>query len=651
MCGIAGHWNFTGEDISDETLDSYVDSLKHRGPGSRGVWRNREQGISLGHRRLAVFDLSDKGRQPMQYANGRYWITFNGEIFNFLELEEELKAKGYTFESTCDTEAILAAYQEWGEDCLLKLNGAFAFGIWDNVKQTLFLARDHFGIKPFHYILTDTYFAFASEMKAFLHLPAFELEFDKEIMAETIANVNGLEGTERTLLKGVNRLPGGYCMTMTGQGKVTKRQWWNTYAHIPKDIPTDEKQQIERFKEIFRDSCRLRLRSDLPIVATLSGGLDSSSVTSMTASILKEEGMVTHFDKVYTASFPGTNQEESEHAQAVADFYNLPLMVRTIDLDKNLDKLINDIIWHHEDIYWVLPAGPWLIYQDIKQQRGDVVALDGSGGDEVAIGQSFLIQDDMASALLRFDWARYKELKAILLSMLGGSLDELATGVIPILKRAFLNIGLAQKTIVPLFSRIVTISPRSFLNKQPRPKNLFYPFRFRKPKAFTTLQHSTYVWVHYTGMPTVDRMYDRGPAANTISLRAPLLDYRLVTYAMGLPDDMKVGHGYAKYILREAMKGLMPESVRLRTSKVGFTSPMNKWLKGPLNAWLKNTICDEEFLASSIWNGPAIKKYVEREMELENWDKISLLWPIFHAFHTMRIFTQAAQDIRQKAAQ
>lgn len=640
MCGILGYWNLKDRQISDQVFDEYVDSLSHRGHGSRGVWRDAKSGLSLGHRRLAIFDLSDRGAQPMSYGNGRYWITFNGEIFNYLEIQAELKQLGHSFKSTCDTEVILAAYAQWGEKCLLRFNGAFAFAIWDAVAKTLWAARDHFGIKPFHYIVTDDYVAFASEMKSFLKLPHFKVDFDEALVAETIANVNGLEGTEHCLLKGVKRLQAGFSMIVTPDGNITKKQWWRTIDHIPKDIPSNEAEQIERFRSLFEDACRLRLRSDLPIVATLSGGLDSSSVTAMTASLLHEEGAVNHFERAFVASFPGTNQEETQYARAVAQQYNLPLTVREIDLDEDMMSMIDDMIWFYEDIYWILPVGSWRIYKDIgSQKQGGIVALDGSGGDDMLASQYFMIQEDMGAALARLDWARFRELQNILIGMSGGSIDRIPSGLGDVVRLKLINSPFMQKAL-PVLSKLFSIPPRSFLRKQPTKLQLYYPYQFRKPASFTALQHSQYVWTHFTGMPTVNRTYDRGPAAHGISLRAPLLDWRLVTFSLGLSDNMKVGHGYAKYILRQAMAGLMPENVRLRTDKVGFTSPMDRWFAGPLNTWLQDTITDKDFLASAIWDGPAVAAYVRQSMAEKRWTAISPLWPIFHAFHTMRIFQQ-----------
>src|SRR5581483_8902586 len=322
MCGIVGYWALTRNDLPDEVMDRFTDSMAHRGPDSRGVWRNRKLGLSFGNRRLAGIDLSDRGRQPMSYAEGRYWINYNGTVYNYLEVREELKAKGHRFQSDTDTEVILAAYVEWGPKCQYKLNGDFAFAIWDEKEQTLFISRDQFGLKPFYYIATKDVFAFASELKAFLQIPSLDTSFNEDLVAETLTNINGLEGTDLTLLKQVKRLPGGHSLTMKPGQPPRIEQWWKTVDHLV-EVPKKFDDQVAEFRELFFDSCRLRLRSNRPIVTNLSGGLDSSSVTSVMATLRKEAGLAPAQQRAYVARFPGTNQDEFEYAKAVVDYHQI----------------------------------------------------------------------------------------------------------------------------------------------------------------------------------------------------------------------------------------------------------------------------------------------------------------------------------------
>ena len=214
MCGITGIWNFNDQAISKPMLEHFTNSLTHRGPDGNGFYIDKDANLGFGHRRLAIIDTTDTGHQPMSYGNGRYWITFNGEIYNFLELRDELKKDGYQFFTESDTEVVIAAYDRWGEDCQLHFNGMWAFAIWDKKKKKLFISRDRFGIKPLLYYSDNKHFAFASEMKAFLNLNWFPLEFDASMISTSLLDSKLVEGTEQTLLKNLHRLLGGYCLTL-----------------------------------------------------------------------------------------------------------------------------------------------------------------------------------------------------------------------------------------------------------------------------------------------------------------------------------------------------------------------------------------------------------------------------------------------------
>ena len=233
--------------------------------------------LGLGHRRLAIIDTSDGGRQPMSFGDGRYWITFNGEIYNFLELKAELEHSGYQFKTDSDTEVILAGYHCWGEDCQLRFNGMWAFAIWDRDERKLFISRDRFGVKPLIYYFDQKHFAFASEMKAFLALEWFQPDFDPAMVTAALSNERLIEGDERCLLQGLRHLFGGHCLTLKMGENLKIRRWWNTLDHL-ESVPEKYEDQVNQFRELFLDACRIRMRSDVPIGTALSGGLDSSSI-------------------------------------------------------------------------------------------------------------------------------------------------------------------------------------------------------------------------------------------------------------------------------------------------------------------------------------------------------------------------------------
>ncbi len=640
MCGIVGIWEWNTKTISDTGFDRLVDTLTYRGPGSRGTWQDEKMGVRLGHRRLAVFDLTDRGAQPMSYAGERYWITFNGEIYNYLELREELSRLGHTFRSTGDTEVLLAAYAQWGQACQLKFNGIWALAIWDRKTQQLFLSRDNFGIKPLHYIRTDQYFAFASEMKAFLALPQFQVNFDEDLITETLTNINGLEATEHCLLRGVKRLPAGHCMVVQVGKQPMAQCWWNTLDHLPTDIPKSFADQTERFKELFTNACRIRLRGDLPVITNLSGGLDSSSITAVTAMLLRRQGMPSEQQRAFVACFPGTNQDETEYAKAVAEFHHITPVYHTIGITPQVQNMLDTIMWHHEDIYWVLPLGPWLIYHSMGQEQG-IVTLDGGGGDEILAGHHFYLLDMIQHALRSGQWKLVRDLQTTVAHMAGSSPVQYRLPYLA--KRQLLGIASVQKRIVPFIGKYTPALPQYFLRRSPRHYRLRYEWDMPAFQTLTPLQRSQYIWMHYTGLPTIARVYDRGAAAHAVAVRTPFLDWRLATYGLALPDNSKVQHGYTKYILREAMQGMLPETVRLRTSKVGFTSPMDKWFAGPLRAWLLQTIEDPTFVHSTIWDGLALQQYVQRRVQAQDWSAVAALWPFFNMHHVLRLFREKSQ--------
>ena len=246
MGGVTGYWGYSAADLAKSVFSVFTDSIAHRGPDGFGIEHFPEARLWLGHRRLAIVDLSEQARQPMSYAEGRYWLTYDGEVYNYLELREELRGLGHRFISDFDSEVILAAYAQWGQECQLRFNGMWAFAIWDARDRRLFLSRDRFGIKPLHYSRHAGALAFASELKAFLTLPWIDGAFDPDILAETLANVDWQEARPETLLPGVNRLPAGHAMLVDAAGGMKISSWWNTLDHLPKP-PSRLDEQVEEF--------------------------------------------------------------------------------------------------------------------------------------------------------------------------------------------------------------------------------------------------------------------------------------------------------------------------------------------------------------------------------------------------------------------
>jgi asparagine synthase (glutamine-hydrolysing) len=497
MCGIAGLLDFSRGDVAD-LIDRFTDALAHRGPDGRGTFADGP--IALGHRRLSILDPSPAGACPMAVPcpdGTTLYITFNGEIYNFLELRAELETAGYQFRSDTDTEVIAAAWHFWGDDCQRRMNGMWAFAIWSPATQKLFASRDRFGVKPFYVMVQGTRVAFASEIKAFLALPDFTPRVCDDAVATFFANPSAYDGVSMaTALAGVHRMPPGHSLTVTREGSRGFRRWWETREHLP-DVPARYEEQTEQFRALFLDAVRLRMRSDVPVGTSLSGGLDSGAVASAVAYVARGD---THGDltrcaadwqRTFIATFPGHEVDERRYADAVVEHTGASPVYRAFDPDRALAD-ISASVWAMDDLS-AAPAVPVLNIYRTMRAHGVVVTLDGHGGDELLAGYSW-----------------YRDLPA-----------------------ASLNAAL-------------------------------------------------YTDFHRTHLPSILRNYDGCSMANGVEVRSPFLDPSLVTFAFALPGDTKFDGNWTKRILRDALRGIMPEVIRTRRSKLGFESPLVAWANGAL---------------------------------------------------------------------
>lgn len=532
MCGITGILSFN-RPINPIELSRFTNSLSHRGPDGEGTYIDGP--VGLGHRRLAILDLNQAGQCPMPYggADGRrYWITFNGEVYNFLELKKELLNAGFTFRTETDTEVVVAAYAHWGEDCLFHFNGMWAFAIWDSHAKTLFLARDRFGIKPLYYLGTDR-FAFASELKAFLSLDGFTPALNTHIVPTLLSRSYAYEGTtDQTTLKGVQRLPAGHALTINPQGQGRLRKWWETRDHIPA-VPSRYEEQVERFRELFLDAVRIRMRSDVPVGTCLSGGVDSSAVVSSMAYLQqgKRNGLERcprDWQQTFITSFPGSELDERRYAEQVVEHIGARPHYWVFDPNTTTAHIVESV-WAMDDVCPDLGVEAWATYRTMRQNNV-VVSLDGHGGDELLCGYSWYL-----------DW------------------------------------------------------PMNQVND-----NLYKDF-------------------HYTLMPTILRNYDRCSMASGVEVRMPIMDWRLVTFAFGLKAESKIGGGFTKRVFREAMKGIMPEAIRVRRQKIGFALPLFDWYNDELLPFIRKVTNHRLWLESPFWNGAQLREQIIRKSEAGAW--------------------------------
>jgi asparagine synthase (glutamine-hydrolysing) len=623
MCGIVGIWNQNGEPVDQMVLRRFTDSLSHRGPDGNGFYIDPEANLGFGHRRLAIIDTTDGGRQPMSYANGRYWITFNGEIYNFLELKSELGGYGYQFQTDSDTEVILTAYHHWGEDCQQKFNGMWAFAIWDRQERNLFLSRDRFGVKPLIYYFDNKRFAFASEMKAFLTLDWFQLEFNPSMVTAALSNERLVEGSEDCLLQGLRHLLGGHCLTLKPGESPKIRRWWRTLDHLEK-APERYEDQVLRFQELFLDACRIRMRSDVPIGTALSGGLDSSSVLCGMRYIRNtnnaSDRLANDWQKAFVVTYPGSKIDERKYADMVVNHTGVT-PVYSIGNAELYMEYFDDILFHLEEIADI-HLGPWLVYKT-QRENGIVVTLDGHGGDETLGGYSWYITAALKDAIRSASPLQVNEL-LMTLKGLGVFSD-----------------GHILKILKDYFTKQI--------NRQNHPWLLQKPMRFASsnyiedmPAANSgdAIYKSLYVDFHFTQLPTILRNYDRISMAHGVEIRAPFMDWRLVSYLFSLPSNAKIGSGFTKRILRDALKGILPEPVRTRTQKLGFPNLAEAWTSPRAQEFIRDVTTSLEFQQSAIWNGRKIVKDLEISTRNQDAEQIHRAWIFVQAMSLMKLFRE-----------
>jgi asparagine synthase (glutamine-hydrolysing) len=659
MCGIVGIWHLDTKPIDTHELDRFTDSLSHRGPDGRGTYLSEDGCLGLGHRRLAVLDTSHSGQQPISFANDRFWLTYNGEVYNFIELRKTLESLGHIFKTETDSEVLLRAYVEWGEDFLYQLNGMWAFAIWDQDRKILFIARDRFGVKPLHYFFNGRIFAFASELKAFMALdPSYRPDFDHEM----VALMSNLESVERSLLTNVKILGPGEKMVVNGDGVLRKTSWWDTQNHLF-EAPMSYLDQIDQFRSVFLDCCRLRLRSDVRVATALSGGLDSSAVIAGLHTAVKtspRSRIPEDWQSAYIFDYVNTRHSERDYGEAMANAVGANK--RIIEGNEQLVNLNNiiDCTYSLETIKNKEPLiGPWLLYKAMRSD-GVSVSIDGHGGDELLGGYVHHVKAALGSALFPYpNVQRYRDVVEIYQGLLSGDTPERVyresitiprtlLGLLPtrkqlnessIAKINFVGDAFFGDHWASLKEKYLSSKDDSFLlGKKGNPV-----YRKRGLDGLNSLNmgvlgRTLYNDFHGGTLPKILRNFDRASMAHGIEIRAPMLDWRLVTLAFSLPDDAKIGGGYTKRILRDAFTPELPDVIRTRKSKLGFSSPIENWYKTILKEFILDEINSRSFLESEVWNGPKIREFVVNCYATAQYREATKSWKYIQASILMKEF-------------
>ena len=581
MCGLLGYWG----QIDRSRFEHALERLEHRGPDGAGIWRDNDVPLTLGHRRLAILDPTEAGAQPMHF--GDHSVVYNGEIYNFVEIRSTLQEKGYQFKTHSDTEVLLAAYDHWGPECLSQFNGMWALAIWNHRDQSLFLSRDRFGKKPLFFCFQKDAFIVGSEMKALMPLMQ-RVELNEEFTS--LSNeLFTYESSDQCLVKNIVRFPAGSYAIVKPEdiecGRLTAVKFWDTMDQLV-DVPADYGQQVERFKELFVDACRLRMRSDVPIGTALSGGIDSSAVACTMHHVAKGpagESMASDWQRAFVATFPGTSLDEREYAESVVQHIGSQGVFMPIDPAAGMEKL-GDYLYLFEELYWTTPIPMIDIYRAVSAD-GVKVTIDGHGADELLSGYDGFLKG-LDDSLWDFSYARH------VLRCWGNPSPT---------RRDVWN-----QLVVNHHGRKGLL--KFLLNRLIRPQR-----EDIKRKRFGHLNQELYHCFHKGILPTLLRNYDRYSMAASVEIRMPFMDHRLVSFCFSLPWQSKIPRSstYTKALIRDAIGPWMPQKVRERRSKIGFSTPVAEWFKGGWKECILDTIGSQAFAECEIIDPKSVKQRVE----------------------------------------
>jgi asparagine synthase (glutamine-hydrolysing) len=578
MCGIAG---VVGPDPTPEIISAMLECIAHRGPDGVGQVI-RDGRVGLGHRRLAIIDLSDEASQPMRSASGCELIL-NGEIYNYVELRSELASSGAVFRTSSDTEVLLAAYDRWGVDCLSRLNGMFALALYDPARRTLLLARDRFGEKPLYYHRApDGFFLFASEIKALLVYPGVAARAERQTVYRFLRHKLA-EHEPATYFEGIVALPPAHYLELhVDDGQQVQQRYWSLEGSVPD--PRSRGELVAAYRDLLADSIRIRLRADVAVGSSLSGGIDSSAIVGYLA-----KGRHVKRQHTFSARFPGWPLDEGGYIADVSAFsraqsHEVAPAPDPADLEK--------VIWHQDQPFGSLSIyAQWAVMR-LAREHGVTVLLDGQGADETVAGYPFYF-----AALFRylFRTGRWLQLAR---EMRGFSAVH---GRARLRSLAFYAVPESAARLLRGLRRGPGLSA-AFARTQAGAGSRAPSARFR-----TDLDEMLASTLTATMLPGLLRYADRNSMAFGREVRLPYLDHRLVELAFSLPWEMKLRGGRTKRILREAMRDYLPDSVRARTDKIGYAPPQAAWLRGPLREWAEDLLASQRF-AEREWNdAPAVR--------------------------------------------
>ena len=612
MCGICGIVA-PGRPAEIATVEAMSRRLAHRGPDGAGSFA--DDGCALGFRRLAIIDLSDAGMQPFASPDGRYRLVHNGEIYNYRELRAELEGRGHRFRTATDTEVLLASFVEWGDACVERFVGMWAFAIWDTREHRLYASRDRFGIKPFYYREAGGRLVFASEPKAFLSDPEAGLEPNRVAIAEYLTQ-SYLDHTENTFFADVHRLPPAHSLVFDRDGLRISRYW----RLEPRDAPAGD--AAEAVREAFLDAIRLHLRSDVAVGSCLSGGIDSSAVVGSVAELLRESAAdasaVGTRQRTFTAYFEDAGFDERPYAEAVVAASAAQPHWITFDDHQLVDDLPTIVAGQDEPFGSTSMVAQWYVMRAAKQ-AGLTVMLDGQGGDEVFGGYRAFVGFRLADLLA------HGRVPSVVSELRAFSDVHSAGALLTSLARPFAPEALTRAV------RSRTRGAAPLLH--PDLRGLTAPVESDGSAFGERLRRHQELLLTRRGLPELLRYEDRNSMAHSLEARVPFLDHRLVELAFSLPGGELIRGGRTKDVLRRALAGVLPASVAARRDKLGFVTPERRWFRGELGVFAAQIFSSPELAERGFVDPAALQQRLRRHRSgeidagMELWRALNLeLW-------------------------
>jgi asparagine synthase (glutamine-hydrolysing) len=593
MCGITGILQIDPNSYDKERLKKMTDALSHRGPDGEGFWQDNSNNVLFGHRRLSILDLTDAAAQPFHYLN-RYIVLHNGEIYNYIELREELKKKGYQFRTQTDTEVLVAAYDCWKEDCLEQFDGMFAFAIWDEKEKQFFAARDRFGEKPFYYIhdARSNAFLFASEIKAFWSI-GLGKGFNKKMLFNflTIGYTDNPTQPDETFYDDVKKLAAASFLKIKMQSDILIEieKYWDIDVEKQEDNISDD-DAIGKFNELFKTSIKRRLRSDVPLGTSLSGGLDSSSIA---AAITKYQTSNIKL-QTFSAIFPGFEKNEEKYIDEVTNHFSLQSF-KTLVNDNEIPDLFERIVQQQDEPFGSAGTLPQYKVFGLAKQNNVKVLLDGQGADEILAGyhkyykwywqelfrKRKLISSGELKKAKEIGVNEKFEFKNIIASLFPDFASVL-------LERQYLLHALKQEDLSREFVRLQS-------------KEAYYA----TPTTFT-LNGVLYFNTCMHGLEELLRYADRNSMAHGREVRLPFLSHELVEFLFLLPSHFKIRQGWTKWTLRKATEKTLPSAITWRPNKIGLEPPQLSWMQLPpvleMIREAKRKLINEKVLKPEVMN-------------------------------------------------